>query len=191
MTVSSNYIITYSGKKFYFDDPQPDQISVEDIAHSLANTGRFNGHTKHFYSVAQHCCKVHDLLGGGSMGWYGLFHDASEAYTGDMVSPLKRLLPDFNLYEDKIQYTIWEAILPRYEWFHLGGDVKREVKKADIKAFTWEVRDMHRHDSEFWTDFTEEDISDLPKLQSWSPSYAKGQFMRRYNVLRRMETTAA
>ncbi len=47
--VSNNYIITYTGKKFYILEPTVDMIDISDIAHALSNTCRFTGHTKSFY----------------------------------------------------------------------------------------------------------------------------------------------
>ena len=47
-------IVTYTGKLFDIFDPKPELVCIEDIAHSLANQCRYTGHTKVFYSVAQH-----------------------------------------------------------------------------------------------------------------------------------------
>lgn len=72
--------------------------NIEDIAHALANICRWTGHTSRFYSVAEHCiraaaiappeCKLHVLM-----------HDATEAYLGDVATPLKQLLPDYQAIE--------------------------------------------------------------------------------------------
>ncbi len=94
-TKSPNYgfIITYLGKKFYFEDPKPDQIDIRDIAHSLSHICRFNGHTNLFYSVAAHSIFVAERMPGSAREKLSaLLHDAAEAYVCDVPSPLKPLL---------------------------------------------------------------------------------------------------
>ena len=56
------YIGTYTNKKFYFLEPEPDQICIEDIAQALSMNCRFSGHVSKFYSVAEHCCIIADLV---------------------------------------------------------------------------------------------------------------------------------
>jgi hypothetical protein len=86
--VKEAWIETYSGLRFYILDPQPDQIQIEDIAHSLSLLCRFTGHVKHFYSVGQHSLLGSYLVPPQDALWF-LLHDASEAFIGDMNRPLK------------------------------------------------------------------------------------------------------
>ena len=94
----SEWIITASGKRFYLRRPTPADIDAGDVAHALAHICRFNGHTREFYSVAQHSILVSRLL-PDELKLAGLLHDAAEAYCGDMVKPLKNCLKDFAEYE--------------------------------------------------------------------------------------------
>lgn len=78
--------------------PDPATIRIEDIAHHEARTERYNGASNTFenredisLSVAQHSLFVAEVLPPRLKLW-GLLHDAPEAYTGDAVAPLKRLL---------------------------------------------------------------------------------------------------
>ena len=107
-------IRTYSGRRFYLLDPRPEDILIEDIAHALSMVCRFTGHVERFYSVADHCVRVSRLLMERSLPVHlqliGLLHDATEAYVGDMIHPLKGLLPDYSVIEDRIL----EVILRKY-----------------------------------------------------------------------------
>lgn len=70
------------------------EITVYDIAHSLARLCRYNGHVGYFLSVARHSILVAGRLAHlypfePELAFHGLLHDAAEAYLGDMVRPLK------------------------------------------------------------------------------------------------------
>lgn len=57
-----NWILTHSGRQFDLVNPTAAMISPLDIAHSLSNLCRFNGHTRTHYSVAQHSMLVSKLV---------------------------------------------------------------------------------------------------------------------------------
>jgi 5'-deoxynucleotidase YfbR-like HD superfamily hydrolase len=100
-----DWIITYTGKRFYPLDPRPDDINIGDIAHSLSLLNRFTGHSKVPYSVAQHCIAVSKMLttsGYPELALSGLLHDASEAYVNDLARPLKQILTEYQQVENKI-----------------------------------------------------------------------------------------
>lgn len=83
-----DWIITYTGKKFWPLDPRPEDIDILDIAHHLSNICRFTGAVRGFFSVAQHSFGVSLLSFEHEL--YGLLHDASEAYLCDISTPVKR-----------------------------------------------------------------------------------------------------
>jgi 5'-deoxynucleotidase YfbR-like HD superfamily hydrolase len=128
------WIQTYSGKKFDLLNPTPESISIFDIAHALSNICRYTGHTKEFYSVAQHSVLASvnvppkDALAG-------LLHDATEAYLTDISKPLKMLLPEYCKLEDKI-YKIIAAK------FGLPAELPASVKEADLRLLATEKRDL-------------------------------------------------
>jgi uncharacterized protein len=109
------WLQTYSGRAFPFP-PDPAAVCVHDIAHALANTCRFSGHPRRFYSVAEHSVRVALHLQG--VGFppcvvlAGLVHDASEAYLNDIPSPLKALheFAAYRTLERAVQATIEEAL---------------------------------------------------------------------------------
>lgn len=128
------WILTRSGKRVDLLAPTADMIDPLDIAHSLAHQCRFNGHTTAYYSVAQHCYIVANLVPPEhQLG--GLLHDAAEAYVGDMVRPLKQLLPDFA----EVEHEIWLAICER---FNLAPELPACVHQADLIALATERRDL-------------------------------------------------
>lgn len=84
----SDWIGTYTGKKFYPLDPRIEDIDILDIAHALSNVCRFTGHVNMFYSVAQHSVLAARYAPGHLM-LAALLHDASEAYLCDLSRPVK------------------------------------------------------------------------------------------------------
>jgi hypothetical protein len=101
----SNWILTYTGKKFYPTDPRPDEICIEDIAHALANLCRYAGHAEDFYSVAEHSCLVAENAPPSYRKW-ALLHDATEAYTVDLPRPIKRCDVIYRMFEEELQKAI-------------------------------------------------------------------------------------
>lgn len=97
----------------YFDvvNPSPDTIDIGSIAASLSKICRFGGHCPCFYSVAEHCIHATELAIGDGVSDEAilraiLLHDATEAYVGDMVKPLKVTLPQFNEAESRIAKAV-------------------------------------------------------------------------------------
>lgn len=83
-------IQTWSGKLIDLMSIQPGDIRMADVAHSLSVIPRWNGHTRRFYSVAQHSVHVSNLCCVEDRLW-GLLHDAAEAYVCDLPRPIKQL----------------------------------------------------------------------------------------------------
>ncbi|HLO39099.1 MAG TPA: hypothetical protein VK173_11425 [Lacibacter sp.] len=124
---------TGSGKLIDIANPSADQICIKDIAHALSNICRFGGHAKPFYSVAQHCCLVTAMLPTDAKK-YGLMHDATEAYLGDVIKPLKIVLgASYSQIEDRFE----AVIIDRFQ-IHTSGEIKQKTKDADIKMLRYE-----------------------------------------------------
>jgi len=85
------WILTHTGRRVQLDEPDPDVVCLDDIAHALARITRFTGHGHAPLSVAQHCCMVSARCPNEAGAW-GLLHDAHEAYIGDISSPMGRLI---------------------------------------------------------------------------------------------------
>lgn len=124
-------IRTYTGKYINIFDIKPDDIDIIDIAWRLSQTCRFGGFTKTFYSVAQHsiwCCE--NVL-NDKFKLEALLHDASEAYIGDIPSPIKRVIPEIHQIENRIQEIIADK-------FKLQYPFPKEVHDIDKKALEYE-----------------------------------------------------
>lgn len=138
------WLQTYTGRRFEFETPHWSDISIVDIAHALALTNRFGGHTRVPYSVAEHSCRVamrcRDLAHGNLDAMRaGLLHDAAEAYVGDLVRPLKLRIDmgAFGWLERRIMRVIEVRFAPAAEI-----DYQHLVVKADAELLATEARDL-------------------------------------------------
>lgn len=119
------WLQTSSGAKFTFFDPQVLHIRIEDIAASLSKQCRFNGHTKDFYSVAQHSIYVCDIVTDRAKPW-ALMHDGYEAYVSDIVNPMKVHLPLVK----EAEHLGQEALIDRFN-IPIDDKIEAEVHAAD------------------------------------------------------------
>jgi hypothetical protein len=154
-------IRTFTGK---YVDPfnlQPEDIDIMDIAHALSNQCRFAGHTKRFFSVAQHCVGVTYNLDPETK-IYGLLHDASEAYLIDLPTPIKQRLPEYQFAENRAMLAVATAFgLDALKFQH------PDVKMADRMALEaeWDL------------------VVNADRLPSWVPEYAKTEFLNTFRQL--------
>lgn len=156
---------------------KPEDIHIEEIAHSLALTCRFQGHLRGFepYSVAQHSVLV-AMNVPPEMALAGLLHDATEAYCGDMIRPIKRKMPDYCHLED----LIWEVIAARYS---LPLVLPPEIKVADTRMLQTERRDLLAPHRWRWMEDQVADPTALPydfHIDVWSPRLAFTRFMTNF-----------
>jgi hypothetical protein len=128
---------TFSGVEFYIQDPLPEDINIIDIAHALSHICRYNGHCSFHYSVAQHSALVAQLV-PKEFALPALLHDAHEAYTGDIVSPLK---PAFKEVIKDLEYKLNVAIATRWAFDPILL-THPEVRKADLIMLSTEHRDI-------------------------------------------------
>jgi hypothetical protein len=129
---------TYTGRAYWPLDPRPEDVTVEDIAHSLSMQCRYGGHSKLFYSVAEHSALVSQLV-PPEHALVALMHDATEAYVIDVPRPLKAMLPD----HARLEELSWRAIAER---FGLPAELPACVRKADNDILLAEGRAL-MHDA--------------------------------------------
>lgn len=111
-------------------DMKPDDVAIEDIAHSLARLCRYNGHCGGFISVARHSIWVADSLYLTDFQLWGLLHDAPEAYLGDMTRPVKQQ-PSMAMYREADE-ALEKVIAERFD---LPYPMPDAVHDADMRVF--------------------------------------------------------
>ena len=163
---------TYTGRKFFPTSPNADDICIADIAHALSLHCRFNGHTRVFYSVAEHSVRVSNML-PDSLRLWGLMHDSAEAYTGDIIRPIKMLLPDAEAMEDAILRVIADK-------YGLSWPMPAEVHMADDIVLMTEKRDIMGQSPHDW----EIQIEPLPgKIEPWTAESSEAAFLDKFREL--------
>lgn len=104
------------------------QVHIADIAHGLGATMRFNGQTRTPIPVLWRSLMVAELCRGktASLELEALFHDASEAYVGDWIRPIKPLVGNrLHDLQARIQATVFAAAGIAGAPTHLSPEVKR------------------------------------------------------------------
>ena len=118
------------GQPFDFDDVTRFVPTPFLIAHGLSNVCRYGGQCPRPYTVAEHSVHVSHLV-PPEYAFEALMHDASEAFIGDVVTPLKRKLPEYKKLEEELTtYINYCYTLPR--------SLSSIVKDADIEAYFYE-----------------------------------------------------
>lgn len=183
-------ILTYTGKVFDFWEPALKTICIKDIAHALALTNRYGGHTTVPYSVAEHCERMSYLPGDPLVN---LLHDAAEAYIGDIPSPQKKNLgwsieggvgaknQTFKILEENLLAKIYIALGVPLLWV-THCELKKEIKKADLTMLATEVRDLMSESTiYFWWTKGIEPLEEKIYPIHWA--LAEDQFLMRFKEL--------
>lgn len=157
-------LITYTGRIFDLEVFDADAIVIEDIAQALSNSCRFNGHCSKFYSIAEHSVRASYICSDISRG-HLLMHDSSEAYMGDVVTPLKVMMPWYIEKENELLGIIFDKFckIPYNESIH------NDIKIADKLMLSTEREEV----------FYFNDNSGY----GWNPDYAKQRFLERFDEL--------
>ena len=128
-----------SGKLMDLLNPKPEDIDIVEISSALGMICRFGGRGDKFYSVAEHSCILSDwMIEQGLSGFYALcalMHDASEAYVGDMIGPLKPHLPEFK----RVEKRVWSVIASKYQ---LPVNLSPIIKDADTRLGVTEIMEL-------------------------------------------------
>lgn len=183
----SEWIQTYTGRKFYPLAPSIDDIFIEDIAHALSNICRFTGHCLSFYSVAQHSVMVSNRVevrsGTGVvdeqilLAEWGLLHDSTEAYICDMARPVKRQIAGYREIETRLEQCVAAK-------FGITPDILEHaaIKDVDLRMLATERRDLMAPPPEAWVDC--EQVEPYPgRILPLTPIEAEVAFLSRWHAL--------
>ncbi len=155
---------TYTGGRFDLQNPRAGDIRSRDIAHHLANIGRYHGAGKRFLSVAAHSIFCHDEAerrGEARLICLKcLVHDGHEAYTNDLSRPIRMCdgMRWYNRQCDKIQKMVYEKFgvdddSLEFKGIWSMGDVavrNKIVKEIDNAVMAYEVPRLMRSKGKDW-----------------------------------------
>ncbi|MEH6476693.1 MAG: hypothetical protein V7727_13455 [Sneathiella sp.] len=189
MDKSHVWVRTFGGGVLHPFNPNINEIKLTDIIWPLAKTCRYNGGIKNrrdgahvralHYSVAEHSVLMAqklllDFPDRPELAFQGLMHDAAEAYVGDLVSPIKDVMPEFRDVEDGVLKVIFEK-------FEIEFPLSDVVKEYDTRILLDEVSaGLNPGDWDFgieaeplWID-----------LKFWTASTAFEEFVQMFGQLR-------
>ncbi|HEY1855367.1 MAG TPA: hypothetical protein VGG40_12350 [Solirubrobacterales bacterium] len=180
MTTAGGAIQTVSGRWVDPLAPDPESIAIEDIAQALANQCRFGGHSRAFYSVAQHSTIVSDVCeqrgASPAEALAALMHDAGEAYLVDLPHPLKHrseLGPPYKKAEELLE----EAIRVRFDLVPQPAEMKpvdRSLLATERAAFS-AMEDP-------WPELEGHEPLEI-EIDPWEPPRARREFLERFQRL--------
>ena len=163
-------IVTFTGAVINPLAPDPAAINIEDIAHSLAQQCRFCGHTRMFYSVAEHSVRCSRIV-AAKHRLTALMHDASEAYLSDIARPVKHD-PEFGAFYREFEQQLERVIAEKFGLEHPSPPA---VKFADDVLLRSEQRDLMpnvlRVPGEAYLDYT---------IEPWLSAEAESRFLARF-----------
>jgi hypothetical protein len=184
---SGDWLLTFSGLKFYPLDPRPEAVCLQDIAHALAHICRWTGHTAYHYSVAQHAVQVALAVEqmAPDLALLALHHDDAEAYIGDIARPWKRNLyvmetVPVDVVEEQVRAVILETL-----GIHASPEAWAVIQAADNRILQAESDALMPHHPEF-PSFGRKPLA--CSMERMWPDSARDSFLFHHN---RLSTLAA
>lgn len=113
------------------------------VFHGLSNINRFAGMESPAmdepFTVLEHSIAVAevilDVTGNAELARMGLWHDAAEAYLGDIATPVKNLLGDAYT---ELEICVEKQVL-RYNAISDNWELREEVKRYDLMCCVAEI----------------------------------------------------
>jgi len=183
---------TSTGKRFFPQDPRPEDICISDIANGLALDCRYGGQGRVdcFYSVAEH--SVHMARYAMARSYIPklclavLLHDAAEAYLNDLPAAVKHAVNSqgreydgdgmsagdaYSVVEDDVLYVI----LKKYDVASTAREQARFIKDLDRRIVPLEKTAIMRHPQP-WAHDQYAPLEGI-EIECWPPDLAKIQFL--------------
>ncbi|MFT8945983.1 MAG: hypothetical protein ABF876_05300 [Acetobacter aceti] len=193
------WVQTYMGKAVDLINTVPEAINLTDIAVHLSRNNRFNGATTiDCWSVADHSMLVRRVImtmnsdADPFLEAYALLHDAHEAYTGDITSPVKQalnvILRHAGCEIDPVEMLathVQSAIHQRFGLpVHPSAAQKQAIADADLMALAIEKRAFMGPEPRPWLDTLPHELPvdplpDAPRISAYVFSMTLKDIMMR------------
>ncbi|WP_294963391.1 hypothetical protein [Sulfurimonas sp.] len=158
--------------------PDCKSVDLEVVAIALSRIKRFFGQTN--LSVAQHSvnmARVFMHFGNMEYAKQALLHEISEAFMGDLASPLKAAFPLFKSIEETL-------IKKTFSCYGLEYPMAQDVHFLDKQIMIYEAL-AHMPRKEYWLSLTHKEFTDkqifsfksIVDLDAWSEEKAFNEFM--------------
>ena len=173
---------TVQGGKWDLLTPLTNTVRWQEVGHALSNIARFNGHTKQFYSVAEHCCVVETIVSRQTQDprarLLALLHDAHEFVLGDMPTPvqhaLARIQPGFTEALQDLKARTDEAIFAAAGLTYTDvSEHSKIVRAADAAALMAERAALMAPSPEPWAAHLEAIIPPNVHVRGYMPDTAR------------------
>lgn len=186
------------GRKLDLLRPRVEDVHVDDVVHHIARLCRFTGGVRPaIYSVAEHCVRVSHAVEAHYVAldpekyptplvraecMAALVHDAAEAYTGDVSTPLKRAMRElsatgvsaFDDISGRVERVVAEYFGAMYPWSPV-------VEHFDQVLCATEKRDLLAPEPEPWV-LRAEPLPDV--ICAMSVDAAREHWLDRFDLLR-------
>ncbi len=184
------WVPTFSGKGYRPWADDPGEMSLDDVAHGLAFTYRYGGHSDPAITIAEHAVLVSNII---RILWpnvhlerAALMHDASESPLHDIQGPLRGRV---KVHLDD-QVLTWSAsdMLVTANISHPFGimleDLQApEVQAADLLAVCFEKRDCKNLHGDWGLPSIPEAVGLALRMRFHEPKAAKAAFLMRADQL--------
>ena len=182
-----DWMVTATGREIYPLHLKPEDVDIEDIAHSLSQQARYNGHCKFPYWVGQHSLIISWALERDgfdrAIQLEGLLHDSSEYITGDMTKPMKNsirtAMREFGKegWYKELEHSIERIIAKK---FGLNFPWSRFVEEYDTRIVIDEKEALF-HRTKPWNLSTQGPL--LVNIEEWKWDQCKALFLHRFAEL--------
>jgi uncharacterized protein len=178
---------TVTGRLVDVENPLVEQIDIEDIAWGLSRIARFCGATitPIPYNVAQHSLLVAKKVEEDIERWgwsmaeangagfetilKALLHDASEVYTGDVPSPVKKI-PSLHPVFKELEHKLMEKIYEKYKLSPNSSFEDMLIKNADKWAQKVEAHAFMPSRGSHWEGMPEVTLEELQSFEEPLPA---------------------
>jgi len=182
------------GAVYNLSHPNPEIISIEDMAYALAYTCRWRGQTRlHgrrvFFGVAQHVVfGAEEMLReghGDALALQFLFHEPDEVVFPDIPGPAKAMMPDYKM----LAKIHGDALLERFE---VTIEDHEFIKHWDNRMMVTEKRDLLAgHSGDRFQSSGRSAVSEVDhppferRIRPYAhPDEAANRFLQLYGILR-------